>query len=139
MVFLIASIVCLVIAALLLGRLLPAQNVLFIIITLSVVEVAIDYGFKTGSVLERAMFWPGIIVLSRIAGKTLLKPWRQNPNYGLYLLGVASVETAFVQLLFGGWISVLARLLLTAGCLLVLTPWFLQKCLSNTIAIQQKL
>ena len=115
-----------VVAAILLGRLLPAQNVLFILVTLFVVKAAIDYGFKTGSILERALFWPGIIVLSRIAGQRVLKPWRRTPNYGLFLLAVASAEAAFVQIFFGRLIQ-MVRLCLTAGCLLVLTPWFLQK------------
>ncbi len=127
MPLLIFSLVCLVTAAVLLGRLLPAQNVLFILVSLAVVEASVDYTFKTGNVLERSLFWPGIIVLSRIAGQRFLKPWRQTSNYGLFLLGLASVETAVVQTFFGGWISVLVRLCLTAGCLLVLTPWFLQK------------
>jgi hypothetical protein len=130
MVFLIVSLACLAMAAVLLGRILPAQNVLFILVSLSAVEAAVDYGFKTGSVLQRALFWPGIIVLSRIAGQHLLKPWRRTPNYGLFLLGAAGAEAAFVQIFFGRLISVLVRLCLTTGCLLVLTPWFLQKRLT---------
>ncbi|HEY3852838.1 MAG TPA: hypothetical protein VGO67_00430 [Verrucomicrobiae bacterium] len=121
---------CLILAAILLGRRLPAQNVLFILATLSVVEAAVDYGFKTGNILECSMFWTGIIVLSRIAGQSLLKAWRRSPNYGLFLLGLASAETAFVQIFFGGLISALGRLMLTVGCLLFLTPWFLQKRLT---------
>src|ERR1700722_6014743 len=107
MTFLVSSVVCAVAAIAMLGRLLPAQNVLFIFVALASVEAVADYSLGTGNILERSLFWPGIIVLSRIAGQSLLKPWRHAPNYGLFLLGLAGAEAAFMQIFLGSLISAL--------------------------------
>jgi hypothetical protein len=123
----IGSLACLLAAAMALIRFLPAQNVAFIILFLVAVEVALEYWNEAGNLQEGAFFWPGAIVLLRVAGQKLLKPWRQNRHYGLFLIGLVSVFTAVLQLLFDSAQTAAARLFVTAVCLLFLTPWFLQK------------
>lgn len=122
-----ASLVCLLAAALVLLRVLPAQNVAFIILCLAAVEAALEFWNHARNLPEGAMFWTGAIILLRTAGQILLKPWRQDRNYGLYLIGLASGGATGLQWLLDPAQSAAGRFLLTAICLTVLTPWFLQK------------
>jgi hypothetical protein len=123
----IASLACLLAAALVLMRFLPAQNVAFIVLFLATIEAALEFWNQAGNLEEGAMFWPGAIILSRAAGQRLLKPWRQSRNYGLFLIGLTSVVTAVLQLFLDSPQRAAGRFCATAICLLVLTPWFLQK------------
>jgi hypothetical protein len=129
MLFSIASFACLLVAIVALTRFLPAQNVSFIVVSLAAVEVALEYRLQSGNFMACAMFWPGLIILSRLAAQRLLRPWRRAHNYGLFLLGVASGEAALAQT-FRGPVTpamIAGRFCVTAASLLFLTPWFLQK------------
>jgi hypothetical protein len=129
MLVFIASVTCLLVAIVALTRRLPVQNVVFIVTSLAAVEVALEYWAKSSNLVTCAMFWPGLIILSRIAAQNLLKPWRPAPNYGLFLLGLASGEAVVAQALVGPVTAtaIECRFCVTAVFLLFLTPWFLQK------------
>jgi hypothetical protein len=125
----IASLACLVVAVALLMRQLPAQNIAFIVASLAALELALEYWTKSRNIFAGAILWPGVIILSRFAGQGILKSWRRAPNYGLILLGLTSGEAALAQLLFvpATATMVAERFFATTACLLLLTPWFLQK------------
>ncbi|HUD47277.1 MAG TPA: hypothetical protein VMR33_10625 [Candidatus Baltobacteraceae bacterium] len=123
----IASLACLLAAAVALVRFLPAQNAAFIILLLVAVEVAFDYWNGAGHLAEAAMFWPGAIILMRRAGQILLKPWRQRRNYGLLLIALPSGVTAGPPLILDSPERAAVRFCVTAVSLTLLTPWFLQK------------
>jgi hypothetical protein len=126
-VLFIASLGCLLAAAVALGHFLPAQNIAFIILFLGAVEAALEFWLHMRNFEDGAMFWPGAIILLRMAGQRLLRPWRQARNYGLFLIGLTSVAAAVLQMCFGSTETAAGRMCLTAICLVLLTPWFLQK------------
>jgi len=123
----IASLICVVVAAIVLARSLPTQNVAFIILVLIAVEFAMDRWHGTDNVINNSMFWPGAIIFSRIAGQIVLRPWRRARNYGFFLIGAASAAAATVTLAFDSPQRAINRFCLTAVCLVFLTPWFIQK------------
>jgi multisubunit Na+/H+ antiporter MnhB subunit len=123
----IGSLGCLLAAAVVLVRALPAQNAAFIILLLALVEVALEHFAPGGELQQGAMFWPGAIILSRTVGQHLLKPWRRSRFYGLYLIGLTSCAAAVLQLRFDTTQTALGRFCATAICLIFLMPWFLQK------------
>ncbi|HEX3720435.1 MAG TPA: hypothetical protein VH595_20995 [Verrucomicrobiae bacterium] len=122
-----ASVAFLAAAVVILGRYLPAQNVAFIILLLAGVEAGIETHLKVGNWLQGAFFWPGAIILLRTAVQKLLKPWRWARNYGLVLLALTSGGAAAIQWRFDSPGMAMLRFCVTAGCLLVLTPWLFQK------------
>jgi hypothetical protein len=126
-VLFVASLACLLAGAVALVRFLPAQNVAFIIVFLAGVEVALEYRNGTEVLLDGAMFWPGAVILMRTSAQVLLKPWRQRRHYGLLLIGAASCAVAGLALAFDSPQAAISRFCVTAVCLLLLTPWFLQK------------
>lgn len=123
----IASLTCLLAASIILARTLPAQNVAFLILVLAAVEFALDRWHGSENVLTNSMFFPGVIIFSRIAGQIVLRPWRQARNYGFYLIGLACVAVALVACVVDSPQAALIRFVITAVCLIFLTPWFLQK------------
>jgi hypothetical protein len=128
----IAGLACLLAAAVVLVRALPAQNVAFIILLLVVVEVAFEYRYDPDDLLDGSMFWPGAIILLRTAVQGLLKRWRQRRNYGLFLIGLTSIAAAFLELFFDSPNTAAVRFCVTGVCLLFLTPWFLQKRITTS-------
>ena len=123
----VASVACLLAAVVVLVRMLPAQNVVFIILFLVAVEVAYEYWSGSDDLLDGAMFWPGAIILLRTGGQSLLKPYRGSNNYGWFLIGLTTATSAVVPLVLNEPHMVAGRIGVTAICLLFLTPWFLQK------------
>jgi hypothetical protein len=130
----IASAACLLAAMVALARSLPAQNVAFIVACLAAVEACVEYWTHAADLKSGVLFWPGAILLFRAAGQVPLKPLRQNKNYGLFLLCLASGAAAALQILFAPPIMAAGRFCLTAVCLLLLTPWFLQKRVTTSSA-----
>jgi hypothetical protein len=128
----IASLACLLAAAIMLVRALPAQNVAFIILFLVAVEVAFEYWNESDDLLDGAMFWPGAIILLRIGMQRLLKPYRPGRNHGLFLIGLTSAPPAVVPLMLDLPKMAAIRFCLTAICLVFLTPWFLQKRITTS-------
>jgi hypothetical protein len=114
-------------AAVVLSRYLPAQNIAFIIVFLASAEAALELWKEAGNWAQGALFWPGAIILLRASGEIFMKPWRQARNYGVILLGLISGCAAFIQLVFSSLEAGVLRFCVTAGCLLFLTPWFIQK------------
>ncbi len=108
-------------------RRLPAQNVVFIILCLVAVEAALEWRTHSGNLQDGAMFWPGAIILLRLAAQSFLKPWRQRRNYGLFLIGLTGLTTALLQWFLGSAQVAAGRFCVTAICLVFLAPWFLQK------------
>jgi hypothetical protein len=123
----IASVACLLVAAAVLVRVLPAQNVAFIILILVLVEAAVECWYDGADVLNGPMFWPAAVILFRTGVQALLKPFRQMRNYGLFLLAVTSGAVTLIALAFQSPQAAIHRLILTVLCLIFLTPWFLQK------------
>lgn len=123
----IASLAWLLTAAMVLVRSVPAQNVAFIILFLGAVEAALECRSHAGNLQDGVMFWSGAIILLRTAGQGVLKPWRQRPNYGLFLIGLTSLATAVLQRFLDSVQVAGSRFCVTAICLIILAPWFLQK------------
>ncbi len=123
----VASLTCVVTASIVLARTLPAQNVAFIILVLVAVEFALDRCYGSENVLNSSMFWPGLIIFSRIAGHVVLRRWRGARNFGFFLIAAASTSAALVALAIDSLPGAINRFCVTAVCLIFLTPWFLQK------------
>lgn len=123
----IGSFACLAAAAVILSRYLPAQNVAFIILLLAGVEAGGETYFKAENWAQGVFFWPGAIILLRTAGQKFVKPWRRSRNYGVILLVLTSGGAAAIQLCFDSPGMGALRFFATAACLLVLTPWLIQK------------
>jgi hypothetical protein len=123
----VASLTCVAAASIALARSLPAQNVAFIILVLAAVEFALVRWQGKGTALSASLFWPAVIIFSRIAGQIVLRPCRRARNYGIILIGGASTAAALVALALDSPQRAINRFCLTAVCLVFLTPWFLQK------------
>jgi hypothetical protein len=125
--YFIASLACLIVATVALARVLPAQNVAFIVMFLACVEVAFEYWHDSENLLNGTMFWPGAIILLRMGVQRLLKPYRQSRNFGWFVIGLTSIPPAVPPLVLGETTIAMGRLCVTAVCLFFLTPWFIQK------------
>jgi hypothetical protein len=123
----IASLTCLLVAAAVLVRSLPAQNVAFIILILVLIETAVERFYYGGNILYGPIFWPAAVILFRTGAQTLLKPFRQMRNYGLFLLAATTCAVTSIALAFQSAQAAIHRFILTVLCLIFLTPWFLQK------------
>jgi hypothetical protein len=128
--------VLLVFSALVLSRALPAQNVALILGLLAACELALETVWNgTLSFGGGLAFWPAMVVLARMGARRMLRRRRQDWNYGVWLIFLASAAVALVQL------AVLAmnapgdaplkfsviRFAATAFCLFILSPWFILK------------
>ncbi len=120
-----------------LNRVLPFQNVLAI----GALSAAVSTGIR---IVEAKMFLTAslhageggadlvcaaagafaITVCARGAARALLWRVRKSPNVGLQIIGLATLLAGLLP--FGGW-SVVARMLITSTCLIVGTPWFIDK------------
>jgi hypothetical protein len=123
-------------AALALARTLPAQNVAMILGSLAAVEWALETIWAgPNSLWLGLLFWPATIVLARAGCRWFLRRWRQDWNYGIWLVLLVGAAAALVQFAtaFSGFTRVAAaklaviRLASTAVCLLSLSPWFISK------------
>ncbi len=132
----IAVAVLLASAALLLARALPAQNIVLILGSLIAWEVALEaVSPGTGSPWRGWLFWPAVVVLARVGGRSILRRRRQDWNYGVWLIVLAGAVVALIQFafaLFGAPWTVAAKLAgvrfaSTAFCLFWLTPWLIAK------------
>jgi len=123
----IGSFLCLLAGVAVLARYLPAQNIAFIIVLLAGVEVAMEIWQESENWVQGAFFWAGAIILIRAGGQQILKPMRQEKNYGLVLLGFTCAFAAVIQLCFDSLGGAVLRFCATAICLLFLTPWLIPK------------
>ena len=123
-------------AALGLARALPAQNVALILGSLIACEMALEAGWiRPYSLLPGLLFWPAVTILARMGGRWLLRRRRQDWNYGVWLIVLASAVAALVQFaiaLAGAKWSVALKLsavrfAAAALCLFWLSPWFISK------------
>ncbi len=132
----IATAVLLASAALVLARTLPAQNVALILVSLGAGEIvlgAVLPGFS--SRWQGWIFWPAIIVLTRVGGRWFLRLRRKDWNYGFWLIILASAVAALVQFalalrvvnLSGALKLSAIRFGVSAFCLFWLSPWFISK------------
>jgi hypothetical protein len=123
-------------AALALARALPAQNVALIMGGLIVWEVALETVWNGRCLLRSGLlYWPAITVLARVGCRWILRRRRQDWNYGIWLIFMASMTVALAQLaiaLAGSTWAIAAKLAAirfasTAACLVFLSPWFISK------------
>src|SRR5580692_6430751 len=85
-------------AALVLARILPVQNVALILGCLIACEIVLEALWITADSLWRAsLFWPAVIVLARTGGRWLLRRRREDWNYGVWLILLASAVAALLQ------------------------------------------
>jgi hypothetical protein len=131
------------------GRSLPAQNIVLIAIILLVAEGFLEIPMAKYSKVAvtdprwvflagAALLWLAIILSARRLGQLILRPWRRDGFYGLWLIAVSAVLTAsfqYAQPCFNpisisqGRAAVLAvvRGLATVILLAGLSPWFIRK------------
>jgi len=120
----------------LLARALPAQNIVLILAVLLAGEFALEFICHTGGWLGiNLLFWTATILLARIAARWILRRWRQQWNYGVWLILLASTTVALVQFViaqsgspwtFAVKLSAI-RFTATGFCLFFLSPWFISK------------
>jgi hypothetical protein len=131
-----AATALLVAAALVLARALPAQNVALIASGMIASELVLQAIWSGPGLLWRdLLFWPAVILWARIGGRWLLRRRRQDWNYGVCLIVLASAAAALVQFaiaLAGAKWNVALRLsairfAAAAFCLFWLSPWFISK------------
>jgi hypothetical protein len=113
----------------LLAQALPAQNAALILGVL----IGCEYVLETiwnGRVWAGTdlTFWPATVVLTRVACRWILRHWRQDWNYGIWLIVMASTVVALSQFIIALDSSLAAiRFAATAFCLFFLSPWFISK------------
>jgi hypothetical protein len=134
------SVACLLVtaAALVLARGLPTQNVALILGSLIAFEVMLEGAWAgLDSAWRGWFFWPAFIVLARAGVRWVLRRWRRDWNYGVWLIVLASAVVALAQwtvaLLFSDakWPVAFklsaVRFGASAFCLFWLAPWFISK------------
>jgi len=136
------------------ARSLPGQNILLIAFCLLAAEAGIEYFFIKYNRSEvigplwyfltgAALLWATVVLAGRRLAQLILRPWRRDRFYGLWLLGMSMVAVAMFQI---GWPCLVAEgpdaepvdfsrvaimsairgvsaLILLAG----LSPWFIRK------------
>ena len=130
------AVILLALSAWLLARALPAQNIALIIAVLILCEGALETILHGGSRPRNGvLFWPAIIILTRVGARWVLRLWRKDWKYGFWLIlltGVAMTLAQFAIALAGSTWAVAAKLAairfgVTAVCLFFLSPWFISK------------
>ena len=114
-------------SAWLLSRALPTQNIALILGVLIGCELALEIILHgRGFLRVNLLFWPAAIILSRVGMRWILRRWRKDWNYGVWLILLASATVAIVQFVFAPklWAT---RFAATGVCLLFLSPWFISK------------
>jgi hypothetical protein len=136
-----------------LTRSLPAQNIIFITLSLLVCEGLLQWGMDkyshtelTGSMARflggSALLWLAVVLSARRLAQFILRPWRRAEYYGIWLLGMSAVAAAAFQF---GWPGLdvdpelgpigLSQAMILAGMralstliiLACLGPWFIRK------------
>src|SRR5580698_1706988 len=79
-----------------LSRTLPLQNIAMIVGCLMAVEGALHLALP-GLGWIAVLFWPAAILWARIFFRWLLRLGRQNWNYGIWLIVLASAATGLLQ------------------------------------------
>jgi hypothetical protein len=131
-----AAAVLLVAAARVLARELPAQNIALIVGSLMATEIALHALWGGPGLLWRdVLFWPAMVLWARIGCRWFLRRRRQDWNYGIWLIALASGAAALVQ--FAIALSAMelsaaiklcaVRFTAAAFCLFWLSPWFISK------------
>jgi hypothetical protein len=132
----ITAAVLLVAAARVLARALPLQNVALIIGSLIASELALHAVWAGPGLFWRdLLFWPAMVLWARVGGRWLLRRRRQDWNYGVWLIVLASATAALAQFaiaLSGATWSAAVKLsairfAAAAFCLFWLSPWFISK------------
>jgi hypothetical protein len=122
--------------SLVLARTLPLQNVALIFSSLIACEWALEtVWIKSNLPWGGLLIWPATIVLVRVGCRWILRRWRQDWNYGLWLIFLVSAAVALAQFTFARVGSPRAfaarmaavRFAATAVCLFFLSPWFISK------------
>jgi hypothetical protein len=122
------AVVCLVAGIVLLARELPAQNVAFVVVLIGGAEIALQYWDKFISWQPGVLFWPGAIILLRFAAQWALRSQRRHKIYGLMVLAATSAGAGALDYGMFRWVQGAGmRCGETAGLLLFLTPWLIQK------------
>jgi hypothetical protein len=123
-------------AARVLARALPAQNVALIVGSLIASELVLQAIWSGPGLLRRDLLsWPAVVLWARVGIRWFLRRRRQDWNYGVWLIVLASAAAALVQFaiaLSGAKWNVavkLSALRFAAGalCLFWLSPWFISK------------
>jgi hypothetical protein len=132
----VAGLALLVAAAQILSRSLPAQNIALIVGSLVAAEFVFStIGFGSGALWRNLLFWPAVILWTRIVTRWFLRRWRKDWNYGIWLIILASAGVALAQLALTffalGWSTAIkqssARFAEAGLCLFCLSPWFISK------------
>jgi hypothetical protein len=138
-----------------LARSLPGQNVLLIAAALLAGEGGLEYLLTTKYthidiigpmwcyVTGAALLWTAVVLSARRLAQLILRPWRQEKVYGLWLLAVSAMVTFLFQ--FGwpcldvqdidsesidlGKAAILALIRAAAALVFLacLSPWFIRK------------
>jgi hypothetical protein len=113
----------------LLAQALPMQNAALILGVLLASEFVLETIWNgrvwAGTDLT---FWPALVVLARVACRWILRHRRQDWNYGIWLILMASTLVALSQFIIALDSSLAAiRFAATALCLFFLSPWFISK------------
>lgn len=93
---------------------LPLQNILMITICIFAAEAALDHFLANYARVElagprwhylggAALLWTAVVLTCRRITKFIIRPWRNEKVYGLWLLGMSTV---FVFLFQFGWTAV---------------------------------
>jgi hypothetical protein len=117
-------------------RSLPAQNVSVIVGGLLLVEMVLEAEQAWFGPFWRAVsFWPAIIIWARVLVRWFLRRRRQDWNYGIWLIFIASAAVAMIQFALAlttadaivALKTAAFRFAIAGGSLLLLTPWFISK------------
>jgi hypothetical protein len=117
-------------------RSIPAQNIFVIVGSLIFVEMLLQSELTWfGAFWTAAVFWPALIIWARIVTRWFLRRRRQDWNYGIWLIFLASALVALMQFALtlitedasAALKATAFRFVMAAGCLLLLTPWLISK------------
>jgi hypothetical protein len=132
----IITLVLLVAAARALARTLPPQNVIVIVVGLVACELVVQ-AIRSGPGLQwrDLLLWPAMAIWARVGSRWFLRRWRQDWNYGVWLIVLTSAVVAMAQfaiaLLIADWSVAVKRSAIrfaeAAFCLFWLSPWFISK------------
>jgi hypothetical protein len=136
-----------------LARSLPLQNLVIIVVALMVGEGVLEHFLANYARVEvtgpmwcylagAALLWMAVVLSVRRLAQFILRPWRREKVYGIWLIGMSAVFTAAFQY---GWpclnvdpeeepipqdkvaIMLAIRALATVVLLTCLVPWFIRK------------
>jgi hypothetical protein len=133
----------LLLAGTILSRRLPAQNWLAALIIIALSGGCLEWMLESASekvdIVCRAVLWTASVVSARGTSAWLLKTWRENAWYGLWLIGVAGLMSG--ALMWGwmfvaldvrsqgalSWSGFATRVVYASGCLFAATSLLISK------------